>query len=59
VRQEQLAKLRSIFVSLGGLSVDLENSKNLLNSYAAMNIKKARDFLSKEQSKVEYLLSIV
>lgn len=47
MRQEQLAKLRHLFVSLGGLSTDLENSTNLLNAYAAINIQKARQNMAK------------
>lgn len=43
MRQEQIAKLRALFVSLGGLSADLENSANLLNAYAAANMLKARE----------------
>jgi len=37
MRHEQLVKLRGLYVSLGGLSADLENSVKLLNDYAAAN----------------------
>ena len=37
MRQEQLVKLRGLYISLGGLSADLENSVKLLNAYAEAN----------------------
>jgi len=43
MRQDQLTKIRQLFISQGGLSADIENSANLLNTYAAQNIEKVRE----------------
>ena len=51
MRQKQLSKLRALFISLGGLSADLANSTNLLDAYAAENIKEAHKRLSKKGQK--------
>ena len=52
MRQEQLTKLRGLFVSLGGLSADFENSANLLNAYVAANLQKTREQLAKKENNV-------
>lgn len=49
MRQEQLGKLHQLFVSLGGLSVELETSNNMLNAHAAKNIKKAKVLYTKPE----------
>jgi hypothetical protein len=53
MRQEQLEKIRKLFISLGGLSADLKNSTNLLNTYAAQNVEKARAFYLKTSNNID------
>jgi hypothetical protein len=58
MRQEQLGKLHQLYVSLGGLSVELETSNNLLNAHAAKNIKKAKTLYAKPELSIKvYTLS--
>ena len=42
LRQEQLTKLRTLFISLGGPSADLENFNNLLIAYNAQKKESPR-----------------
>ena len=50
-------KLRGLYVSLGGLSADLENSVKLLNAYASAN---CRPFMfSKDDKSRKVLLRVI